>query len=258
MNDANIVALSTRKYEGKRDTNHLTSYESAACASYITLPTTTGLKGPTPCREGRKRCYNRRNDKPNYRKSPQEDNRKSCQENNYKKSPQELDSRKSLHDRDKGFKPCHLHGEQSNHTYEDFQKIHAIKLHRNCAQQQYNNKHAHDSHHQDNRYLSSEDKLGKNNCTPMPSDNKASASGGSKVANKNYHQSLDGKCPKKERVTFVPRQSHKSDTTKLHKELKESDIEWDDSFDDNYLANFEMGDEDADLKNGINLFAFGN
>ena len=59
-------------------------------------------------------------------------------------------------------------------------------------------------------------------------------------------------------MTFVPRQSHKSDTTKLHKELKESDIEWDDSFDDNYLANFEMGDEDADLKNGINLFAFGN
>jgi hypothetical protein len=69
---------------------------------------------------------------------------------------------------------------------------------------------------------------------------------------------LDGKCPKKQRVTFVPRQSHKSNTAKLPKELKESDIKWDDAFNDGFLTNFEMGVEDADLKNGINLFAFGN
>ena len=59
-------------------------------------------------------------------------------------------------------------------------------------------------------------------------------------------------------MTFVPRQYHKSDTAKLPKELKESDIEWDDTFDDGYLTDFEMGDEDADLENRINPFAFGN
>ena len=60
-------------------------------------------------------------------------------------------------------------------------------------------------------------------------------------------------------MTFVPKQSHKSDIAKLPKGLKgSSDIEWGDTFDDGYLTNFEMGLENADLENGINLFAFGN
>ena len=33
---------------------------------------------------------------------------------------------------------------------------------------------------------------------------------------------------------------------------------WDDALDDRYLADFETSDEDADLKNGINPFAFDN
>ncbi len=62
-------------------------------------------------------------------------------------------------------------------------------------------------------------------------------------------------------MTFVPKQSHKSDVARLPKEHKGSiDIEWDDTFDDGYLTDFEMGPEleDTDLKNGSNLFAFGN
>ncbi len=59
-------------------------------------------------------------------------------------------------------------------------------------------------------------------------------------------------------MTCVLRRFHKSDPTKLPKELKENDIEWDDVFDDTYLNNFGTGDEDADLKNGNNLFAFDN
>ncbi len=126
-----------------------------------------------------------------------------------------------------------------------------------------NNKCTYNSHHQDscahnNRYLSSDNELGGDNCTTMPSNGETTTSIGSKVADKNHHLSLDGKCPKKQKVTFVPRQSHKSNTAKLPKELKESDIKWDDAFNDGFLTNFEMGVEDADLKNGINLFAFGN
>ena len=59
-------------------------------------------------------------------------------------------------------------------------------------------------------------------------------------------------------MTCVLRQFHKSDPTKLPKELKENDIEWDDVFDDTYLNDFETGDENVDLKNGNNLFAFDN
>ena len=61
-------------------------------------------------------------------------------------------------------------------------------------------------------------------------------------------------------MTFVPKQSYKSDVARLPKEHKGTsrDIEWGDTFDDMYLTNFEMGLEDTDLKNGINPFVFGN
>ncbi len=62
----------------------------------------------------------------------------------------------------------------------------------------------------------------------------------SKVADDNFHLSLGTKfkCPKKQRVTFVPKQSHKSDVARLPKEGKgSSDIEWDDTLDDGYLTN---------------------
>jgi hypothetical protein len=113
----------------------------------------------------------------------------------------------------------------------------------------------------DNRYMSSDDESRGEDCTPVPSDGEASASVESKVADDNYHLGLSEKfkSPKKRRVTFVPKQSHKSDVARLPKEHKgNSDIEWDDTFDDGYLTNFEMGleSEDADLQNGINPFAF--
>jgi hypothetical protein len=115
----------------------------------------------------------------------------------------------------------------------------------------------------DNRYLSSDDESGGDNCTPVPSDGKVSASVKSKVAGNNFHLSLGTKfkCPKKQRVTFVPKQSHNIDVARLPKERKgSSDIKWDDTFDDGYLTDFKMGLEleDMDLKNGTNPFAFGN
>jgi hypothetical protein len=114
-----------------------------------------------------------------------------------------------------------------------------------------------------NRYLSSDDELHGDNCTPVPSNGEVSASVESKVADDNYHLSLGAKfkCSKKQRVTFVPKQSHKSDVARLPKEHKGcSDIEWDDTFDDGYHTDFEMGLEleDTDLKNGTNPFVFGN
>jgi hypothetical protein len=117
-------------------------------------------------------------------------------------------------------------------------------------------------HAHNNRYLSSNDESHGDNCTIVPSNGKVSNSVKSKVADDNFHLSLDAKfkCPQKQKVTFVPKQSHKSDITRLPKEHKGcSDIKWDDTFDDGYLTNFEMGLEleETDLKNGIIQFAFG-
>jgi hypothetical protein len=91
----------------------------------------------------------------------------------------------------------------------------------------------------------------------MPSDGKDSASVESKVADDNFHLSLGTKfkCPKKHRVTFVPKQSHKSDVARLPKERAGSkDIERDDTFDDGYLTelDMELELEDMDLENGTN------
>ncbi len=115
----------------------------------------------------------------------------------------------------------------------------------------------------DNHYLSSNEESRRDNCTPVPSNGEVSASVESKVADDNFHLSLGTKfkCPKKQWVTFVPKQSHKSDVARLPKERKgSSDIKWDDTFDDGYLTelDMELELEDMDLENGTNPFAFGN
>jgi hypothetical protein len=156
-----------------------------------------------------------------------------------------------------------LHGPRANHSYAECRQNP-----RNQAElKPCNNKCALNSHHQDmcaqdNHYLSSNNKSRGDNCTSVPSNGKDSASVDSKVADDNFHLSLGTKfkCPKKQRVTFVPKQSFKNDVARLPKERKESiDIKWDDTFDDGYLTNFAMGLElkDTDLKNGTNPFAFG-
>ncbi len=160
--------------------------------------------------------------------------------------------------------PCHLHGPRANHSYGE-----CLQNPRNQAESKLrDNKRALDCHHQDmhahdNRYLSSDDELRGDNCTSVPSGGKVSASVESKVADDNFHLSLGTKfkCPKKQKVAFVPKQSHKSDVARLPKERKRSsDIKWDDTFDDGYLTelDMELELEDTGLKNGTNPFAFGN
>ncbi len=161
-------------------------------------------------REGGECHYDRRNDRGDYKKSPQV-YRKSPQDYGYKRNPQERGSRKSPQEYKKGLIiPCPLHSPQANHSYKECRQNPRnqaeLKSHAN-----YNdNKRALDSHHQDsrahnNRYLSSNDESRRDNCTPVQSDGKVSASVERKVADNNYHLSLDGKCPQKQRVTFVPR-----------------------------------------------------
>ena len=227
-------------------------------------PQNNDYYGCRELREGGERHYDGHNDRGNNKKSPKV-YRKSPQDYGYKRNPQERGSRKSPQEYKKGgVRPCPLHGPRANHSN--------AECHQNSRNQaeskSCNNKCALDSHHQDMRahnncYLSSNNESRRDDCTLVPSDSEVSASVESKIADNNYHLSLGAKfkCPKKQRVTFVPKQSHKSDVARLPKERKgSSDIEWDDTFDDGYLTelDMELELEDTDLENGTNPFAFGN
>ena len=226
-------------------------------------PGSNDYYGRRELREGGERHYDGRDNRGHYKKSPQVF-RKNPQGYSYRRNPQERGPRKSPQDFKKGgsLQPCHLHGPRANHSYAECR----LNPRNQAESKARDEKRAHDSHHQDmrahdNRYMSSDDESRGEDCTPVPSDGEASASVESKVADDNYHLGLSEKfkSPKKRRVTFVPKQSHKSDVARLPKEHKgNSDIEWDDTFDDGYLTDFEMGleSEDADLQNGINPFAF--
>jgi hypothetical protein len=90
-----------------------------------------------------------------------------------------------------------LHGPHANHSYAEC----CQNPHNQAESKSSDNKCALDSHHQDmrthdNRYLSSDDELRGDDCTPMLSDGEVSASVESKVSDDNYNLSLGASAPK--------------------------------------------------------------
>jgi hypothetical protein len=187
-------------------------------------PGSNDYYGRRELREGGECHYDGRDGRNHYKKGSQVF-RKSPQDYSYRRNPQERSPRKSPQDfkKEGSLQPCHLHGPRANHSYAECRQNP-----RNQAESKSRDeKRAHDSHHQDmrahdNRYLSSNDELRGEDCTPVPSDGEASASVESKVADDNYHLGLSEKfkSPKKQRFTFVPKQSHKSDVARFPKEHK--------------------------------------
>ena len=189
-----IAALSMRKYKGKarQEARHKLR-ERYTCKMHHfankcrpkrphAMQQSNHYYGCHEIRKGKEHHYNRHNDRCNYKKSPQV-YRKNPQEYSYRRNPQERDSRKSLQEHNKGFKPCRMHGERSNHTYKDCRQNPRNQAKSKLGVSYNDNKCAYNSHHQDsraqdNRYLSSNDESRGDNFTPMPSNGKASASVG--------------------------------------------------------------------------------
>jgi Zn-finger protein len=175
---------------------------------------------------------------------------------NDKRNDKRSDDKKSPPEREKGFKPCHMHGERSNHSFAEC-RLNPLNQAGSNPRANNNGKRAHDAHYQhDKRYASSDDESRGNLSTPMPSDGEISDSGGGKIVDDNYHLSLGGRCPKKTRVTKVLIRSHKNNPAKP----SEKDIsDWDEAFEDAYPSPIGMVGDDEDLfENGTNPFAFGN
>jgi len=97
--------------------------------------------------------------------------------------------KKSLPECVKGFTPCHVHGQHSNHSFAECcsNPRNQVGL-KQCANN--NGKRAHNAHYQhDSRYASSNDELHGSHHTPMPSDGEDNASGTGNVVDENYHLS---------------------------------------------------------------------
>ncbi len=165
---------------------------------------------------------------------------------------------------DKGFKPCHVHGEYAKHSYEECR---ANPRNWDDKKRDNNNKPArrHKSHYQhDDCRASSDDESRGSHHTPKPSNGEVTSvmSNGSSDSAENYHLQRDP--PKKCKLTKVVVQSHKGNPTKSSEKASDGHLSLDEVFEYSYLAEFEMASV-ADLENGIeveagveNPFAFGN
>jgi hypothetical protein len=157
--------------------------------------------------------------------------------------------------KDKGFKPCHVHGEYAKHWYEECRANPRNRV--NKVRKSNNNKYArpcHESHyHHDACYASSDNESCGSHHTPMPSDGEVASamSNGSKSIKNFYFERVS---PKKHKLTKVAVRSHKGNPTKSSEKASDDQLSWDEVFEDSYLAEFKMA-SDADLKNGIEVEA---
>jgi hypothetical protein len=102
---------------------------------------------------------------------------------------------------EKAFKPCSVHGLKSKHTSEE-----CYKNPRNEKHQVQDRKHPHEMHHNNARYTSNDDESRSSMNTPVPSEDPASASSGSKKDHEEENYQLH--VSKKMKVgRHVPRKS---------------------------------------------------
>jgi hypothetical protein len=123
--------------------------------------------------------------------------------------------------RDKDFKPCHLHGPKSEHSFDECRRNPKNASATNKSSY-YVKKRGNDAHYNDERRRSSGDESPSERDTPVPSggeddDNKSSSD---EKSNSNYH--IDG-TPKKRRFVEKNDVGHKSPTQKKRKTLVEPD-----------------------------------
>jgi hypothetical protein len=114
-------------------------------------------------------------------------------------------------------KPCHVHGDNAKHTYEECCDNPKNRKSSGSNRDNNNRKCSHDAHHHDERYLSSQDESPEEHLMPELSNDegvKSSASSGeSQRDEENYHVDT-GKVPRKKRKVGVAQRSA------FHKDLR--------------------------------------
>ena len=123
--------------------------------------------------------------------------------------------------KDKDFKPCHLHGPDCKHSYDECSRNPKNAKTTNKSSY-YVKKRGNDTHYGDNRRYSSGDDPPTSECnTPVPSDGEVDdKSSSDEKSNSNYHLDYT---PKKRKVVEKNDVGHKSPTQKKRKTLVEPD-----------------------------------
>jgi hypothetical protein len=124
---------------------------------------------------------------------------------------------------DKYFKPCHVHGAESKHSYDEC-SCNPKNVSATNKSNYYVKKCEHDAHYNDNRRLSCGDESPSECDTPVPSDgevdNKSSDDSRSAL---NYHLETFYQTHKKRRLVEAADVGHKSPASKNRKSLVEPD-----------------------------------
>jgi hypothetical protein len=135
---------------------------------------------------------------------------KSCEQSTYCKRKPDAKGhgeRKTTHEQAAKNKPCHVHGPESKHSYDECRTNPKNQRSVNNNNNNNYNKRAHDAHYNDERYLSSQEESPEEHRTPEPSDDEGevSANAGA-LPIENYHLNTV-RVPKKRRMGDVPHKS---------------------------------------------------
>ena len=125
---------------------------------------------------------------------------------------------------DNDFKPCHVYGAESKHSYDECSRNPKNASATNKSNY-YVKKCKHDTHYKDNRRLSSRDKSPSECDTPVPSDGEVDdESSDSSRSALNYHIDASNKTHKKRWLVEPKDVGHKSPASKKRKSLVEPDL----------------------------------
>ncbi len=128
--------------------------------------------------------HNKRNNKYRHHNFKWQDRGNSNHCDTYDKRDKKRDDKTPPDHGNKAFKPCSVHGPKSKHTFEE-----CYKKPNNDKRQLQNKKHHYETHHNNARYTSNNDKLHFSSDTMVPSEEPASASSKSEKTHEdeNYH-----------------------------------------------------------------------
>jgi len=175
----------------------------------------------THSRDKRQNAYDKRGRDDNFKRVASNTNNRERYDYRRPEKDSRGDRKKPTARNDKDFKPCHVHGPKSEHSYDEC-RHNPKNANKSNKASFYVKKRGHDAHHIDTRRISKRDESPSENDTPVPSDGEVDddKSSSDERSHSNYHIH---DTPKKGRFFEKIDVGHKSPTQKKRKTLVEPD-----------------------------------
>jgi hypothetical protein len=172
----------------------------------------------TYSRDKQQNAYNKRGRNENSKRVASTNNRERYNSHHPKKDSHG-DRKAPTTRKDKDFKPCHVHGAESKHSYDECRR-NPKNASATIKSSYYVKKRGHDAHYNDNRRCSSGHESPSECDTPVPSDGEVDdkSSDGNRSTS-NYHLETFYKTPKKRRLSSLQRWVTSPQQTKTENHL---------------------------------------